>query len=238
MTLLLLLYLAAAPKYDPAVQFIETLCVYGLSRKSMPADESRRFCRCVSADISPGLSPSQRSILATAKADLDRGRAPNQQQFNKSGVRDLVIAAQARCEAAFYPPAASITMTSGALHLTLRCDDQTGGPAIILYIRGGALLSEAEINASIDRMMNGKFDSQYAVVGQVLDGKARWSERWEIDVTGQIVSSPKPADLLKLLRRGSSYSVVIQRGVQRHAGTFLLSGRIPPRWVPCGGVSR
>lgn len=160
-------------------------------------------------------------------------------RFSSSGVRDLVVAAQARCEAAFYPPSAPISIASGSLYLTLRCGPDTGAPEAFIYVRNGALLSRSEIDVATKQMMKGNFGSEFAQVDQKIDGSSRKAELWDIDpFSGQFVSPPIAANLIALLRASNTYEVVIQRGRQRYAGTFQLTGRIPPRWVPCGGVTQ
>lgn len=224
---------------DTATDFLDFLCLGQLEKQTdMPKTEIQSFCGCMRSDISPRLSSTQRSILASAQTDLTEGRRPNTEHFSSSGVRDLVVAAQARCEAAFYRPSAPITVATGNLHLTLRCEADTRAPEALIYIKDGALLSQTELRAAVKRMTNGNFDSEFAQVSQKIDGSSRKPELWEIDLTGHIVSPPRAAELITLLRTANTYEVVIQRGQQRHAGTFQLAGKIPARWVPCGGVTR
>jgi hypothetical protein len=239
-TLFIALCLSSAwVQADTATDFLDFLCVGGFEKQTkMPKAEIQRFCGCMRSDISPSLSSAQRSVLASAQADLTQGRRPNTERFAASGVRDLLIAAQARCEAAFYPPSGPITVVSGNLYLTLRCESDTGAPEALIYIKNDALFSQMEIRAAIKRMTEGIFDSEFAQVSQKIDGLSRKTERWEIDITGHTVSPPRSADLIALLRTANNYEVVIQRGQQRHAGVFPLAGKIPPRWVPCGGVTR
>ena len=223
---------------DTATDFLDFLCSQSLKKADMPKAETQRFCGCMRSDISARLSSTQRSVLASAQADLTEGRRPNAERISSSGVRDLVIAAQARCEAAFYPPSAPISVAAGTLYLTLRCASDTRVPEVLIYIKNDALLTQTEIRAGIKRMADGKFDSEFAQVSQKIDGLARKAELWEIDLTGHIVTPPRVADLIALLRTAKSYGVVIHRGQRRYAGTFLLAGKIPPRWAPCGGVTR
>lgn len=239
-TILVVLCLSSAWVHaDTATDFVDFLCVRSFEKQTtMAKAEIQRFCGCMRSDISPNLSSTQRSVLASAQADLAQGRRPNMERFASSGVRDLVIAAQARCEAAFYPPSAPIGVVSGNLRLTLHCDPGTGAPAAAIYIKNRALFSQKEIDAATKKMMEGIFDSEFAQVSQKIDGSSRKAELWEIDLSGHFVSPSRSADLIALLRTANTYEVVIQRGQQRHAGIFKLTGKIPPRWVPCGGVTR
>lgn len=224
---------------DTATDFLDVLCLGALAKQTgMPKADTQRFCGCMRSDISPRLSSTQRSVLASAQADLTEGRRPNAERLSSSGVRDLVTAAQARCETAFYPPSAPISAAAGNLYLTLRCASDTRVPEALIYIKNDALLSQTEIHAGIKRMADGNFDSEFARVSQKIDGSARKAELWEIDLTGHSVSPPRAAELIALLRTANTYEVVIHRGQRRYAGTFLLAGKIPARWVPCGGVTR
>lgn len=236
--LLLVLLAASTARADPAIEFLDALCLRGFESTTMPKAESLRFCGCMRGEIAPQLSSAQRSALTSLKADLDRGRAPNQQQLASTGVRDLVIAAQASCQAAFYPPSAPINVASGDLQLTLRCDSETRAPEAFVYIKNDPLLSQAELDLKDKRMMSGTFRSEYADVAQKVDGTSRKVERWVIDITGEIVAPPNPADLIEALRTATTYEVVVQRGKRRQVATFQLAGKIPVRWLPCGGVGR
>jgi hypothetical protein len=223
---------------DPATKFLDALCLRGFQTTTMPKSEAERFCTCMRADIAPRLTHEQRGALVGAQVDVDGGRSPSAQRLASTGVRDLVVAAQARCEASFYPPSEPINISAGALQLTLRCEQETRAPEAFVYVKGGALLSKAEMLAADQRMMKGDVDPQYAQVLQKLDGTQSKAERWEIDLTGEIVSPPSAAELIARLRVASSYEVIIQRGQKRFAASIPVSGRIPPRWAPCGGVGR
>src|SRR6266567_2032450 len=160
--LVLLLLCVGSAKADEASQFLDKLCVQGFGKTSMPKADAVRFCACVIEDVIPRLSGEQRRVVAAAKADHDSGRAPSPERLVVSGVRDLVVAGQARCEAAYYPPTKPINVTTGALELTLRCNLDTRAPETFVYSRGMALLSKAELRALDQRMMNGTFDPEYA----------------------------------------------------------------------------
>ncbi|MES2947748.1 MAG: hypothetical protein V4858_04320 [Pseudomonadota bacterium] len=152
-------------------------------------------------------------------------------------MRDLVVAGQARCEAAFYPPSAPINIVSGPLQLTLRCEEESRQPQAFVYRSGMALLSKAEQRNLDQRMLKGNFDPEYAKVTTVIDGRAPKTENWEIDLTGEIVSPQNSAQFIDQLRAAATMSLSIERGVKREAGTFQVRGKIPSRWAPCGGVS-
>ena len=204
----------------------------------MRKSEAQRFCSCMRIDIAPRITVSQRTFLTKVQSESERGRLPSQEQFYSTGVRDLVVAAEARCEAAFYPPSGPINVRSGPLQLTLRCGVTTRAPEAFVSIMRGALLSEAELRAATKKMMKGIFDSEYAQVTQKIDGVALTVERWEIDLIGQSVAPPNVAVLIGNLRNASAYEILIQRNQKRYAASFSLLGRIPPRWVPCVGVGR
>ena len=224
---------------DMATDFLDNMCMGATAKQTtMPRAEIQRFCGCVRDDVSPKLSGEQRSVLASAQSDLTRGRQPNIDRISSSGVRDLVVAAQARCETAFYPPSGPISIASGDLQLTLRCELETRAPEAILYVRNGAFLSKSELDAAVRGLTSGHVNEQFAQVSQTIDGSPRGVERWRIDLTGQIVSSPHAAAVVTALRTATTYDVVIRRGQQVYAGRFLLAGRIPARWLPCGGVMR
>ena len=223
---------------DEASQFLDFVCMQGFSKTTMPQAEAARFCSCVREEVVPGLNQEQRRTLAAAQANLARGRVPSADRIASSGVRDLVIAGQARCEAAFYPPSAPINIKAGELQLTLRCEDETNTPEAFIR-RGMSLLSKAELSALDDRMMKGDFEPEYAKVTTIIDGGSAKAERWEIvDMSGEIVAPPNSAQLIEHLRSASTFSASIERGSNRYAGIFQLAGKIPARWLPCGGVSR
>lgn len=137
---------------------------------------------------------------------------------------------------AFYPPSQPITFKSGKLEMILRCNDETQGPEVFIYIRDGQLLTEKEHDKDMDRMMKGSFDSEFAKVKLQLDDNPTRVESWEIDLTGQIVSPLKPHILFTEMRNASFLEVNISRGGFHYSGRFPLKNKIPPRWVPCRGI--
>lgn len=219
-------------------ELLQTLCLRGFEPTKMPLDEAQRFCTCVRADVSPRLTGRQREVLTKVGADLAQGRAARPEVLANSGLRDLVIAGQARCEAAYYPPSAPIRVRSGQLELTLRCDDTGNAPEAFMYLRTRGLLSKAELAAMDKKMMAGEDVLEVAQVTQRIDGVARRVERGEIDLTGQIVASPDPAALIAALRAARTFDVAIERGRERHVASFDLAGKIAPRWAPCGGIGK
>ncbi len=100
------------------------------------------------------------------------------------------------------------------------------------------LLSKNDLSALDARMSKDNFEPEYAKVTTVIDGRASMSEQWEIDVSGEIVAPPKPAQLIERLRTASTIAVTIERGAKRYSGVFQVAGKIPARWLPCGGVGR
>ena len=136
---------------------------------------------------------------------------------------------------AFYPPSQPITFKNGKLEMILRCNDETQGPEIFIYIRDGQLLTDIEHDKIRDRIMKGSFDSEFAKVKLQLDANPTRVESWEIDMTGQIISPLKPHIFLTEMRNASFLEVNISRGEFHYSGHFLLKNKIPPHWVPCGG---
>ena len=240
MRLFALLLLVASPSAfaDAAALFLSHLCAQGFTKTTMPAAEAARFCACVRDEVVPQLSQEQRLVLSAAQSDLSRGRTPSVERLASSGVRDLVVAGQASCQAAFYPPSAPINIKSGELQLTLRCEYETKTPEAFIYRRGMALLSKAELSALDARMMKDNFEPEFAKVTASIDSAPAKSERWEIDLSGEIVAPPNSAQLIDRLRTASILAVTIERGAKRYSGRFQLTGKIPARWLPCGGVSR
>jgi hypothetical protein len=223
---------------DDASHFLNRICLQGFTKTTMPATEAARFCACVRDEVVPQLNGEQRRVLATAQADLARGRTPSTDRLATSGVRELVIAGQASCQAAFYPPSAPINIKAGELQLTLRCEFETKTPEAFIYRRGMSLLSKAELNALDARMMKDNFEPEYAKVITAIDGGTPKSERWEIDLSGEIVAPPNSSQLIDRLRTASTLAVTIERGAKRYTGLFQVASKIPARWLPCGGVSR
>lgn len=131
---------------------------------------------------------------------------------------------------------APINIKAGELQLTLRCEDETKTPEAFIYRHGMGLLSKAELNALDARMMKNNFEPEFAEVTSSIDGSPANSEKWEIDLTGEIVFPPNSAQLISRLRTASTLAVMIKRGTKRFRGTFQLAGQIPARWLPCGGV--
>ncbi|MCG2722286.1 MAG: hypothetical protein L6290_09775 [Thermodesulfovibrionales bacterium] len=223
---------------DAELDFLGDVCLQGFAETSMPPDEALRFCKCVLNDIKPQVTSQQRNIIRDARFKIDRGQKIPEDYFVASGVRDLVVIGQARCEAAFYPPSDPITFKGGNIEMILRCDEETQSPEIFIYILTGKLLTKKEVNKITDRMMKDDFNPEYARVSIQIDSHAQRTESWEIDLTGQIVSPPKPHSFLADLRKASSMNINISRGTYIYYGHFLLADKIPSRWEPCGGISR
>jgi hypothetical protein len=235
---LLLPLLSQSVFADEASLFLDRICMQGFAQTTMPKGEASRFCSCVRDEVVPNLNLDQRRTLAGAQADIARGRMPSAERIVSCGVRDLVVAGQARCEAAFYPPSAPINIKAGEFGLTLRCEDETKTPEAFIYRRGMSLLSKSELRALDARMMKDNFEPEYAKVTTTIDSESSKTERWEIDLTGEIVAPPNSAHLIERLRSASAFSISIERGGKRYAGVFQVAGKIPARWLPCGGVSR
>jgi len=235
--ILLLFFWAPFTLADSEIAFLGHICMRGFEKTSMHREEAVRFCKCVEDDVRPQLNARQRATIRDARSRLERGQRIADDYFVSSGVRDLVVAGQARCEAAFYPPSQPIMVKGGQLELTMRCDTNTHGPELLIYIRDGGLLTSKEHDRFTKRMMPGNFDPDYAMVTVRVDARPPKTESWEIDVTGQLVSPPQPHALIAQLRRASSAEVTISRGEFRYQGRFALADRIPPRWTPCGGVA-
>ena len=236
--LVALMFLATSVSADDASTFLDHVCKQGFRKTTMPGPEAARFCACVLEEVVPKLSASQRQTLTDAKVSIAQGRSPSPERLASSGVRELVVTGEARCEAAFYPPSAPINIGSGSLQLTLRCEDESKNPEAFVYGRGMALLSKAEQRAFDERMMKDNFQPEYAKVILRIDGESPRTEKWEIDLTGEIAAPPNSAMLIDRLRTASSMSVAIERGPKKYFGSFSISGKIPARWAPCGGVSR
>lgn len=217
---------------------MDSACMQDFATTSMPQHEARRFCGCLRDEVVPRLTWHQRSILASVESELRQGRVPSVDRLVSSGIRELVVAGQARCEAAFYPPSAPIVINSGPIHLVIRCEDDTKLPETFIYRDRMALLSDAEQNAVIERMMKDNQDPEYARVTTSFDGSSANNELWEIDVTGASVSPPNAAQLVERLRMTSTFKVTVEHGSRRYSGVFDLRSKIPARWTPCGGVGR
>lgn len=238
MRLLLLMLFSSFALADSPASFLHGVCKQGLMKEKMAAAEAARFCACVTEDVVPRLSQIQRRTLDEAKFALDRGQAFVPERFASSGVRDLVVAGQARCEAAFYPPSAPISIVAGGLHLTLRCEDESKKPEVLIYGKGMALLSKAELNTLSARLMKDNARLEYAKVTLKIDGSVPRIERWEIDLTGEIVAPPNSVAFIDQLRTATTLSVIIERGAKKFRADFPVSARIPARWAPCSGVGR
>jgi hypothetical protein len=234
----LLVLLANSAVADNAASFLHGICKQGLLKEQMASAEATRFCTCLVEDVAVRLNQSQRRTIDEVKVALDRGQAIAPDRFASSGVRDLIVAGQARCEAAFYPPSAPISVSGGALQLNLRCDDEFKKPEAVIFGNGMALLSKADLKALDARIAKEDATPDYARVILKIDSDAPKTERWEIDMTGEAVSPPNAALLIDRLRTATALSVSIERGSKRYKGTFLISGKIPARWVPCGGIGR
>lgn len=218
------------------IDFIGQVCAQGFAGTSMPRSEVTRFCKCVQDDINPQLTDQQRISIREAQAIMARGQPISEGFFVASGVRDLVIAGQARCEAAFYPPSQPISFRSGSLMMTLRCNDETQGPEVFIYIQDGRLLTKREHDNVAERMIKGDFGGEFANVKLQFDAAPSRDERWQIDLTGQMVSPSNPHIVITELRGASFLKVDISRGKFHYSGRFSIDNSIPPRWVPCGGV--
>ena len=234
--LAILFLLPIAAMADEASSFLNYVCMKGFTDSIMPRDEAVRFCGCIRDEVVPRLTLHQRRLVQSAEVALRQGLLPPADQFASSGIRELVVAGQARCEAAFYPPASPINVRSGALHLTLRCEDETKAPEAFIYISG--LLTEEEVQAMNERFMKDDFEPEYARVATSFDGSPGNTERWDIDLSGEFIAPANPAQLIERLRTTSSFGVTLVRGTKRYSGVFDLRSKIPARWTPCGGVGR
>ncbi|KRB79062.1 hypothetical protein [Noviherbaspirillum sp. Root189] len=237
--LLLVALSASFPAWaDQAEDFLISLCMKGFQMTSMPTGDAQNFCSCVRKDISPRLSSVQRTTLRAAQEDLLKNRKPDAAGLSESGVRDLVVAAQARCEQALYPPSTPVHAQAGKLEMTLRCNSDTSVPEALIYIRNGQLLSEKEKTEQGKKLMDDpNFMGYFATVSTVIDG-IRKTEKWGIDMIGQIVFPEKPHELISALRSAKTFEVDIKRGTNTYAGTFQMTGKISPLWNPCGAMPR
>ena len=236
--LLLLALLSTSAVADEYSELLDQICRQGFKKTSMPAAEANRFCSCVIEDVQPRLNAIQRTVLRDTKSAIANKTSPPTERMASSGLRDLVVSGQARCEAAFYPPSAPINIVSGQLHLTLRCEDESKKPEAFIYRRGMELLSKADMKALDARLMKDDATPEYAIVDIRIDSDTIRKEKWEIDMTGEIVSSPNSATLIDRLRTANSMDVSIKRGSKKYSAAFVITGKIPARWAPCGGVSR
>lgn len=234
-TLFIIFFLNATCLADPAIDFIDMLCLHGFE-KAIPKLDAEHFCSCVRADMSPQLTSNQRVILKAAQSELSNGQTPNSQKFYESGLRDLVIAAQARCEAAFFSPFAPINIYGGKLQLTLRCGVEEKTPEAFISIKNEKLLSKTEQLDLDNRMMTGSFRPEYALVSQKIDGKQLKNEQWEIDLSGGVISPANPSNLIEKLRYAKDYEVIIKYGQKQFIAKIPVTNHIPPKWTPCGGI--
>lgn len=219
---------------------LEQICLQGFDETTMPRDEAIRFCRCVRDDVSPRLNSKHREMLKETYRLLSSGQNITEDyatEIFKSGLRDLLVAGWARCEAAFYPPSSPISVKSGNLVLVLRCDTDTGGPEIFFNIGSGELFSKKELKMYRDRVMKGDFMPEIVQIRISIDDGPFRTENWEVDLTGKFVLTRQPHELLPKLRNASTLEVSIKHGDNYYSGKFFLEGVIPPRWVPCGGIS-
>ena len=230
-TILLFVSLSASAASSEA--FLDRICRLGFNKTEMPMAEAARFCACVVEDVGPRLSQSQHTTLQSAVADVKAGKAPSEQALSTSGVRDLVIAGQARCEASFYPPSAPLLIAMPPMEMTLRCDDENRNVEAFIYLRDIRLLSRADLSALDKRMMKDDFRPEYAKVTMSFDGRAQRVQKWEIDPTGQIVSPPDPTKFLEQVRAARTLFIAVERGTTRIARDIAVTGKIPTRWVPC-----
>ena len=235
---LLLALLATPAAADEYTELLDQICRQGFKKTSMPAAEANRFCACVIEDVQPKLNAVHRSVLRDTKSAFTSKTPIPTDRMATSGLRELVVSGQARCEAAFYPPSAPINVSSGQLQLTLRCEDESKKPEAFIYRQGMELLSKADLKALDLRMMKDDPTPEYATATIRIDSDAVRMEKWEIDMTGEIVAPPNSANLIDRLRTATSMDVTIQRGSKQYSAAFKIAGKIPTRWAPCGGVSR
>ncbi len=219
-----------------ASNFLNTLCERGFDKTTMPSAEVARFCNCMMRDIQPRLTPAQQSYLSDVDSRLKRGISVSKEALAVSGVRDLVVEAQARCEAAFYPPSEPLSITGGELRLYLNCDDEEQDVRILISI-AGSLIAKDELKLLTKRLLVRADDSwPTATVQQSFDGKTSGSESWSIGLSGDSVHPETPRRLLETLRSTKPYKVIVRRGQQQFSGSFDLATHLPPRWQPCGGI--
>lgn len=214
--------------------FIEQVCMQGFNTTSMPKKEANKFCACVKEDIKPQITSNQNKVISEIQDDIKRGRNPNVERFSSSGIKDLVIASQARCESSFYPPQNPIHLSSGNFRMTLRCDYETKKEEVILYNDKMKLVSKKENEIFLKRIGEDDFVPPYANVSLSIDSDKTILENWEIDITGKIVSPPEPRGFIKNIRMGKKVTLLVKKGGNEYTALFDLEGKIPLRWNACG----
>ena len=232
-----LLFLLNGAHADDTSAVLFNLCERAFTKESeMSRSEVRLFCTCVRDDVSGRLSPMQLRVLSDTKAALEAGRSFSPDRFASSGIRDLVVAGQARCEAAFYPPSGPISIRSSNLTLVLGCEIDSMAPELFVHFSNVALVTDAQIRSMEESLFKENYQPEYVKVAFGIDGGSYEIEDWEVSLTGDSLSPRNSANLITRLRTASALKLEVRSEKQIIAGTFKLSGRIHPRWMPCGGV--
>ena len=224
-----------------ANEHVADLCEVSFAKETMPKDEVALFCSCVAADVGPRLSTGQNSLVGKVADSLRPGSpgVPKSllEQVASSGVRDLIVAAQARCSDALYSSRDYIELRSDdGAELALYCDLDRVIPVASFGKDGLRFATEDEIESSLEAIIMGTGpDSAYTVVefSWSADGGPKTVEYWDVNLAGDGADAEVAGKLLQEVRFADRLNISVRRGNTKYSGQFNVSKKIPPLWRPC-----
>lgn len=225
------LSISEAARNDPVAKVCEL--AFQAEQTDMPTSEIQLFCDCVSEDATPRLNSYQLSLFtrasnpqALSQEDLEALAA----RIESAGIRDVIVAAEARCSDALYttPQALTLTARDGS-ELVLFCDYDLAVPTLSFRKPGLVLAEEEEI---LDGMSD--FDSfPIAEVTWQVDREDPVIEDWYCNLEGDGVDAESAGRLIRHLRDGSMLKIRIRRADIEHTAVFDIAGKIPRLWRAC-----
>lgn len=224
-----------------ANESVERLCTVAFQAETLPKREQALFCECVASEAGPRLSSHQDSLLRSVAGGLRSGSSILSSdlldQLADSGIRDIIIEAQARCSDALYQTSDQITLKSAdGAELLFYCDLDRIVPAAAFRKSNLQLASETEIAESLDAIIMGTANgSAYPVVEITwrVDGGAPTTEYWDVNLAGDGADSDVAGKILRDARFADRLTVQATRGNVEYVGTFIVSKKIPVTWQPC-----
>lgn len=226
---------AQAPATPRSNDSVVSVCrmSFEAEKTSMPASEVEKFCACVSEDVTPRLDSYQLGLVhqATQPQKLSRRDAEDlATTLHSAGVRDVIVAAQARCSDALYSVPRALTLKSAdGSELALFCHYDLAVPTASFSRPGLVLATEDEI---LDGLDNSSAFPVVQVTWQIDDNDAV-TEYWDCNLEGNGVDAGSAGHLIRALREGNRLQIRVSRDAHIHTAVFDLSGKVPRLWDAC-----
>ena len=209
--------------------------------ETMPKSEVALFCECVATDVGPRLSSDQAMLARRFASEIlpdSPGVSRNLlDEFASSGIRDMIVAAQARCGDVLYDTRNYIELKSddGAT-LAFYCDADRIVPVATFSKENLQFASENEIVDSLEAiMMATDDDGGYLMVAisWSADGGETTTENWNVNIAGNGADADVAGKLLRDTRFAKRLTFEAKRGNVIYSGHFNVAKKIPSLWRPC-----